>query len=165
MSRFDKNTLLRAGIFLVWAAGLSLGFMAVRFYGDALCDSVQLAPAKLPTFFGCLAVNGLPLLISALAVFFHRSALYAVALVRGFTLGLGLMAVGASYAGAGLMMSGLLLFSSLAYGPVLLWYWCRPFTPGSDFFRDTLVCVLVGLAVCAADVWIVSPLLREIVIF
>lgn len=165
MSRFDRNAFLRAGIILVWAAGLSLGFAAARSYGDALCDSVQMAPAKQPTFFGALAVNGLPLLISALAVFFHRSALYVVALLRGFCLGLGLMAVSASYAGAGLMMSVLLLFSSLAYGPVLLWYWCRAYTPESDFCRDTLVCGLVELVICAADVWIVSPLLREIVIF
>lgn len=164
MSRIDKNTFLRAGILLAWSVGVALGFLTSHFYGDGLGGVLCLAPACAPSAFGLLAVNGSFYLISALAVFFHRWALFPISLLRGFSLGLMLMAVSIGFGGAGVMMSMLLLFSLLAFAPVLLWYWQRAFMPDCDLRRATLVCGIGWLAVWAADLWIVSPLLREIVI-
>lgn len=166
MSRFDQNTFLRARLCLVWAAGLSLGFLADRFYGDALNACVALAPAGAASVWGALTVNVLPLLISACAVFFVPAAIFPLCLFKGMCMGLGLGAVAAVYSGAGWMMSGLLMFSSLSFAPVLLWYWIRRLELGSRLLRqDTLLCLAAGLAVAGVDGWLVSPFLREVINF
>ena len=166
MSCFDKNTFLRAWLCLVWIAGLSLGFYAARLYGDAFDACLQLAPDSVPSFWGALSVNVLPLMISACAVFFFRSMLYPLCFVRSFCVGLGLGTMVSVFSSAGWMMSGLLMFSSLLFTPVLFWYWCRRLERGADSIRqDTLICFGIGLAVTMADVWMVSPFLREVMNF
>lgn len=166
MSRFDKNTFLRAGLCLVWIAGLSLGFYAARLYGDALCASVLLAPGQTPTFWGALSVNVLPLLISACAVFFLRTMLFPICFFRALYVGLGLGAMVSVYSSAGWMMSGLLMFGALVFSPVLLWYWCSCLEHGRDSIRqDTFVCLGIGLVIALADLWMVSPFVREVINF
>lgn len=165
-SRFDKNTFLRAGICLVWIAGLSLGFCAARSYGDTYEAYILQAPDSLPSFFGVLSVNVLPLLISACAVFFFRSISFVLCLLRGILLGLGLGVIAVSYGGAGFLMSGSLLFSLLASTPVFFWYLCRRLEHGiRSFRRDTVICLLTGLVLSLLDIWVVSPFLREIMNF
>lgn len=163
---FDKNTFLRSRLCLIWIVGLSLGFAAARSYRDIYDGYVQMACFDSPTFFGCLAVNVLPLLISACAVFYLRNSVYPICLARGLCVGLGLGVVVHCYSGAGMMVSCLLMFSALVFAPVFLWYWCRRLEFGNHFFSsDTVVCLMIGILVAAVDTWMVSPLLREIINF
>ena len=164
MSRFDKNTFLFAWLCLVWIAGLSLGFVAARFYGDPFVACIQLAPASKPAFFGCLAVNVLPLLISACAVFFIRAIAYPLCFFRGVCLGLGMGAIACSYCDAGFLMAGLLQFSVVLFTPFFLWYFCRRLELGNyRFHHDTFMCLVVGFVVAGLDAWMVSPFLLEVI--
>ena len=166
MSRFDKNIFLPAWLYLVWIAGLSLGFVAARFYGDAFDAYIQVAPASCPAFFGCLAVNVLPLLISACAVFFLRSIAYPICFFRGIFLGLGMGAIARNYNHAGFILGGLLMFSMILFTPFQLWFFCRRLEFGSHGFRrDTLLCLVVGVMVAGLDTWLVSPFLLEVINF
>lgn len=166
MSRFDKNTFLLAGLCLVWIAGLSLGFCAARSYGDAYEAYILQVPDSLPSFLGMLSINVLPLLISACAVFFLRSIVFVLCFVRGVCLGVGLGVIAASFHSAAFLVSGLLLFSLIAFSPVFFWYMCRRLEQGSQsFLLDTFVCVLIGLVLLLMDIWIVSPFLCEVMIF
>ena len=166
MSRIDENTFLRIRLCLTWAAGLSLGFFADRFYGDALNACVALAPARAASLWGALSVNVLPLLISACAVCFTPAAVFPLCFGKGLCMGLGLGAVAAVYSGAGWMMSGLLMFSAVSVAPVLFWYWMRRLELGVRQIRqDTLWCLIAGLAAAGLDAWVVSPFLREVMNF
>lgn len=166
MSRFDQNTFLRIKLCLIWAAGLSLGFLANRFYGDTLNACVALAPARAASVWGALSVNVLPLLISACAVFFIPAAVFPLCFGKGLCIGLGLGAVAAVYSSAGWMMSGLLMFSAVSFAPVLFWYWMRRLELGVRRIRqDTLWCLMAGLLVAGADVWFISPFLQEVMNF
>ena len=166
MSRFDKNIFLLTWLYLVWIAGLSLGFFADRFYGDAFDVYIQEAPASCPSFSGCLAVNVLPLLISACAVFFLRSIAYPICFFRGIFLGFGIGAIARGYNCAGFLLGGLLLFSIILFTPFLLWFFCRRLEFGSHSFRrDMLLCLVVGIVVAGLDAWVVSPFLQEVINF
>lgn len=150
-----------------WFAGLSLGFWAARLWGDTLVSLVAAAGAVKLSFPGALAATVLSLLLSACAVFlFHRFGAYAVCLLRGLGLGLMLGAVLAAYGSGGLLLSVLLLFSRLSYSPVLLWYlWRRICLGNGQFQRDTVVCLVLGLAVAAVDYLVVSPFLAVAISF
>lgn len=166
MSNFDKNTFLRLAFALIWIAGLSLGVFTERFYGEAFRACLLLAPHQIPSWIGTMCVNVLPLLISAYAVSFIPSALYALCLLRGFLLGVGISAVAALFGNAGSMMCVLLLFSLFVYGPVLFWYWLRTFQKNAfSFIRDTGVCLAIAIAVSLLDWGVISPFLVEILTF
>lgn len=166
MTRFDKNTFLLCQLCLVWIAGLSLGYAAARFYGDAFESCVPLCVTTSPTFFGSLSVNVFPLLISACAVFFYQAIAFPLCFVRGLILGIGFGAVCGAYRGAGLMMTVLLMFSAVVFAPVMLWYYCRRLLWGKQSFRqDTVFCMLICLAAATVDIRIVAPMLREIMNF
>lgn len=160
------RTDLHAGISLVWIAGLALGCLADRFYGDVYRGFFEGASLLQPGLLGLAAVTVFPLLISAFAVWINPFLLYIPCLLRGFTLGLALCACGTVYGQAGPMMFGLLVFSLLTYSPVLLWYWYRALTLESwNFHRDTWLCFGIGLVILSLDYWIIAPFLQEIMIF
>ena len=163
---FDKNAILWLRLCLVWLAGLSLGFIAVRFYGDSLEAYIQKAPAVAPDFIGCLAINALPLLISACAVFFFQAIVYPLCCLRGFITGLGLGSIAISYCGAAYMMAGLLQFSMILFTPFLLWFFHRRLELGERYLRrDYGLCFGIGLIIACTDVWMVSPFLLEVINF
>ena len=165
-SRLDQYTILRTGIWLVWVAGLSLGFAADRLYGDAFGECIALAPVEVPTVSGLFTVNVLPLLISACAVLISPYLLYPLCLFRGGLLGASLSAVASIYgAGAGIM-SSLLLFSSLVFSPFLLYFWVGLIQREHKSFGSSFLFYGgIGLLVAALDNWVIVPFLREILIF
>ena len=161
--RIDKNTFPRAWLGLFWCAGLALGLMAERFYGDMMISCVRLAPKQLPTFLNSLSVNAFPLLISAIAVLLFRPALFLIALLRGLCMGLSMGAVVDAYGNAGLMMSLLLMFSSLAFAPVMLWYWCRNLEKDNGpVWKIFLYCLFASLIIAGMDVFLMAPFLCEV---
>ena len=148
----------------VWLAGLSLGFLADRFYGDCYERMAFSAGRSALTYLGACVVTILPLLLSALAVFiFHRFGACLACFLRGFTMGffLGLLT-----AAGGAWLAVLLLFSGLCFCPVLLWYLWRRFSVGMrDARRDFGYCFLAGLCLAAVDTWVVSPFLATALAF
>ena len=142
----------------VWLAGLSLGLLADRFYGDCYERMVFSAGRSALTYLGACGVTNLPLLLSALAVFiFHRFGACLACFLRGFTMGffLGLLT-----AAGGAWLAVLLLFSGLCFSPVLLWYLWRRFSLDlRNARRDFGYCFLAGLCLAAVDTWVVSPFL------
>ena len=148
----------------VWLAGLSLGLMTDRFYGDCYESLVFSAGCAALTFWGACAVTILPLLLSALAVFvFHRYGACLACFLRGLTMGFFL---GVLTAAGGAWLAVLLLFSGLSFCPVLLWYLWRRFSMGlRDARRDFALCCLAGLCLAAMDTWVVSPFLATALAF
>ena len=158
--RFRTSTELIPGIALMgaWLAGLSLGLLADRFYGDCYEMLAFSAGRMALTFLDAFLVTILPLLLSAFAVFFfHRFGACLACFLRGFTMGFFL---GVLTAAGGAWLAVLLLFSGLCFCPVLLWYLWRRFSVGlRDARRDFALCCLAGLCLAAVDIWVVSPFL------
>jgi len=165
-SQFDNNAFLQTLLMAVWIAGLSLGFLAARFYGDSLNAYISLACSGSVSFACLLAFNLLPLLISAFAVLFFPEALYGVSFIRGVLLGTMLKCVSITFRTCAGLMGCMLLFSSLISTPVHLWF-CIRHISGSLYFLlgDILVCFALCFIICGADAWIVAPFLAEIMIF
>ena len=148
----------------VWLAGLSLGLLADRFYGECYESLVFLAGRKLPSFVDACLVTILPLLLSAFAVFFfHRFGVCLACFLRGLTMGFFL---GVLTAAGGAWLAVLLLFSGLCFCPVLLWYLWRRFSEGLRNARqDFGMCLLAGLCLAAVDTWVVAPFLAAALTF
>ena len=148
----------------VWLAGLSLGLLADRFYGDCFGSLVFPAGEALLSFGNACMVTILPLLLSAFAVlFFHCCGAFAAAFLRGVSLGFFL---GLLMDAGGVWLAVLLPFSGLFFCPVLLWYlWRRLLMGLRDARRDFCDCLLVGLFLAAVDTWVVAPFLAAALTF
>ena len=148
----------------VWLAGLSLGLLADRFYGDCYELLVFSAGCAALTFLDACLVTILPLLLSAFAVFiFHRFGACLACFLRGLTMGFFL---GVMTAAGGAWLAVLLLFSGLCFCPVLLWYLWRRFFEGlRNARRDFALCCLAGLCLAAVDTWVVAPFLATALTF
>lgn len=164
--RFRSTTDLIPGATLlgVWLAGLSLGLLADRFYGD--CYELLIFPAgrSAPLFSDACLATILPLLLSAFAVFFfHRFGACLACFLRGLTMGFFL---GVLMAAGGAWLAVLLLFSGLCFCPVLLWYlWRRLIGDLRNARRDFGICLLAGLCLAAVDTWVVAPFLAAALTF
>lgn len=162
----SRNTILGFFLIGIWFAGLSLGFIAVRFHGDTLVSCLSQAvgsPASIATPFMAL----FPLLISALAVILlHPGLLYIICFVRGTVLTMMLQALVCVFDDGACLAAVFLLFSSLSFSPVLLWYWWRRLCLRMVCFKpDTVVCVMAGLIIGGIDYWFISPFLVDIINF
>ena len=148
----------------VWLAGLSLGLLADRFYGDCYELLAFSAGCAALTFLDACLVTILPLLLSAFAVFiFHRFGACLACFLRGLTMGFFL---GVLTAAGGAWLAVLLLFSGLCFCPVLLWYLWRRFFEGlRNARRDFALCCLAGLCLAAVDTWVVAPFLATALTF
>ena len=72
----------------VWLAGLSLGLLADRFYGESYESLLLFAGRRMPSILDACLVTILPLLLSAFAVFFfHRFGVCLACFLRGLTIG------------------------------------------------------------------------------
>ena len=164
--RFRSTTdlILGATLLGVWLAGLSLGLLTDRFYGESYESLVFLAGCQMPSFTDAVLVTILPLLLSAFAVFFfHRFGVCLACFLRGLTIGFFL---GVLTAAGGAWLAVLLLFSGLCFCPVLLWYLWRRFSEGlRNARRDFGICLLAGLCLAAVDTWVVAPFLAAALTF
>ena len=148
----------------VWLAGLSLGLLADRFYGDCFESLVFSAGREALSFPDACMVTILPLLLSAFAVFFfHRFGACLACFLRGLTMGFFL---GVLTGAGGAWLAVLLLFSGLCFCPVLLWYLWRGFSEDlRTARRDFGCCLLAGLCLAAVDTWVVAPFLATALTF
>ncbi len=164
--RFRSTTDLIPGVTLlgVWLAGLSLGLLADRFYGDCYEALAFSAARGALRFSDACMVTILPLLLSAFAVtFFHRFGACLACFLRGLTMGFFL---GVLMAAGGAWLAVLLLFSGLFFCPVLLWYlWRRLIGDLRNARRDFGICLLAGLCLAAVDTWVVAPFLAAALTF
>lgn len=148
----------------VWFAGVSLGLLAARFYGEPVAALSLTAGGGALSFAGACVVTMLPLLLSAFAVFFfHRAGAILACALRGITIG---FMLGCFVLAGGFWLALLLLFSGLCGSPVLLWFLWRRLSRGADRFRRDAVCCLAAAAVIAAvDTWAVAPFLARALSF
>lgn len=147
-----------AALLGVWLAGSSLGLLAARSCGDDYGSLALRAGETALSFPDACVVTLLPLLLSAFAVFFfHRFGAYAFCLLRGIAIG---FCLGVLTAAGGVWLAVLLLFSGLAYSPVVLWYLWRRLEMGlRSAAADGLLCGLAGIVLAAADTLLAAPLL------
>ena len=164
LPHIDRSTLPGLTLMGSWFAGVSLGLLAARFYGDPVRALALAAGNQELTFGGSCVVTVLPLFLSAFAVFlFHRAGAYCAALIRGVFLGYFLECFAAV---GGLWLCGLLLFSALAVSPVILWFLWRRLSMGADGARRDLVyAFLAAFGISAVDFWVVAPFLAHALSF
>lgn len=162
----SRNTILGLALVGIWFAGLSLGFIAARCYGDTLVSYLSQA-VGLPASVVTPVITLLPLLISALAVMIlHPGFLYAICFLRGAILAMMLQALTACFDGGAYLAAAFLMFSGLVFSPVLLWYWWRRLCLHMEsFVPDTLVCAAIGFGIGLFDYWFVSPFLMDVINF
>ena len=163
---FERSSVPGLKLLVFWFAGLFLGIFAVRFCGGTFVSSLSAAAGQRVSA-AILPLTLFPLLVSAAAVLiFPYSVLYGICFFRSFSLGLTLQGVCVCFHGCAALAASLLLFSGLAFSPVLLWFWWRRLAKGqASCLSDTLICTVVGMAISLADLWIVSPFLADIVNF
>jgi len=157
-TRIRRSTVLDLTLLGVWFAGVSLGLLAARSYGEvfgALARSAGLGPLHFSD--ACMA-SLLPLLFAAFAViFFHRWGVYLACGIRGFLMG---FTLGVLCGAGGLWLCALLFFSGLFGSPILLWFLRRRLHMGMTGLReDSVRCVLLCLVLAAVDTWVVAPFL------
>lgn len=160
--RMNKNTFLRSGICLLWCAGLSLGLLAARFYGDALNAYIRLAPGCAVRYSSSLVLSLFPFLISALAVCCFRPACLCLAVYFGACFGFTIVSAASAFGGAGFAVIVLLLFRSLLCAPVLLWFLVAAAEREVSFHTiagSAVYCLLIS----SAETMFAAPLLCEII--
>ena len=158
--RADRSMIPGLSLLGLWFAGVSLGLWAACFYGESVG---ALACAGITCLNGCV-VAVLPLFLSAFAVFFfHRAGVRMACLVRGILLG---FLLGSVTAVGGLWLGVLLLFSTVAVSPVILWFLWRRLCLGPDGCRrDFVYAFLAAFGICAVDFWVVAPFLAHALSF
>ena len=111
LPHIDRSTLPGLTLMGSWFAGVSLGLLAARFYGDPVRALALAAGNQELTFGGSCVVTVLPLFLSAFAVFFfHRAGAFLSCALRGITVGFSL---GCFVLAGGFWLGLLLLFSGL----------------------------------------------------
>lgn len=163
--RTDLNTFLQLKICLVWCAGMSLGLLANRFYGDALAAYIRSSAYLVSDLYTSASSAIFPLVISAIAVFYIRPLLPVLILLEGVLTGSAIVSVSCAYGRGGIIMMPLLLFRCLVCAPVLLWFWLETCGERTDLRHSLLYCSLLTIGISALDTFIVSPFLREVMIF
>ena len=164
LPRIDRSMVPGLALLGAWFAGVSLGLLAARFYGDPVRALALAAGNQELTFGGSCVVTVLPLFLSAFAVFFfRRTGAYLAALIRGGGLG---FLLGCLWSVGGFWLGLLLLFSAVAVSPVILWFLLRRLALGRDRCRsDLLYAFLASAGIAAADVWAVAPFLERALSF
>lgn len=162
----NRSTILSLALLAVWFAGLSLGFSAARSYGDTLVSCMSQA-VQLPASMAVSFVVLFPLLVSALAVMtLGPYSLYVICFLRAFLLAIMLQTVGLTFQSGACLAAIFLMFSSLVFSPVLLWFWWRRLSLRMVCLKpDTVTCVVIGLLIGLMDHFFVSPFLMDIVHF
>ena len=162
--RIDRSMIPGLTLGGVWFAGVSLGLLAARFYGEPVAALSLNAGGGALSFAGACVVTMLPLFLSAFAVFFfHRAGAILACALRGITIG---FMLGCSVLAGGFWLALLLQFSGLCSSPVLLWFLWRRLENGSRRFAvDCVGCLLVLLAVSVVDTWAVAPFLAQALSF
>ena len=163
-SRIDRRMIPGLALGGVWFAGVSLGLLAARFYGESVTALSLTAGAVHPSFWGSCVVTMLPLFLSAFAVFFfHRAGAILACAVRGISIGFMLECF---VMAGGFWLGTLLLFSGLFSSPVLLWFLWRRVLLGTNRFRmDVVCCAAAEAAIAAVDTWVVAPFLARALTF
>ena len=148
----------------VWFAGLSLGLLAARSYGEPVTVLAMAAGTGSLSIAGALVVTVLPLFLSAFAVFFfHRAGAYGACGLRGACLG---YLLGGVYAAGGVWLCLLLSFSALFISPVLLWFLGRRLRFGMmGFYGDLLWCTLWAAVISGVELWVCAPFLAAALLF
>lgn len=116
---------------------------------------------------GLLCVTFLPLLITALAVYFSKAMLlFGVCFFRAWFLGYMLRGLMLSIGSGFWMYSSLLMFSSLALLPLDCWLWVRYVAGDRRFYlRDFLIYGASAAVIVALDHFLIAPLLAEVMLF
>ena len=159
-----RSTVLGLTLMGVWLGGLTMGLLAARWIGASFGAVFLLAGATEPPFRNACLATVLPLFLSAFAVFFfHRFGAYLACAVRGMAIG---FLMGVLTAEGGMWLCFLLLFSALAFNPVLLWYlWRRLDRELPVLCPDSLYALLAGVVLAAVDTWVVAPFLAAALSF
>ena len=167
MRYFDKNTISGLKLFCLWFAGLFLGLFAAGSSGDSLVSLLSITPFVRPLFFNAILASMLPLLISVFTVlFFSSAAVFLLCFLRACLMGFLLGGTCICFSGISLLMVLLMLFPALLSSAIVLVYWQRMIRdPITDFARDTAIAAFGCFAAGAADYFIFSPFLADVVLF
>ena len=152
---------------LLWCAGVLAGAFWVWYHGELWtagfphCAAAGLNPA------GALTAAVGPMLVSAaMYVLLGRHCIWFLGPVRGFLMGVAAAGIGLCWGTGGPMMAVLLLFSGLFSAPLQLLLWHRFLRGGVDtLWRETGALIGMAVLIAAADYWIVSPFLVEVLNF
>lgn len=164
--RLDRDTILGLKLLLFWYAGLSLGFIAARFYGDTLVSFLRQAPYISGSVFDFLCASAFPLLFSACAVAIFSSRLsFPLCLIRGLGMGITFGGMISCYGASSWLMVLLLMFSSVCISPIELWFLWRRLCAGMHgFASDTAIATGLCVGIGIIDFLIIAPFLADIFI-
>lgn len=163
--RLDRNTYLGLGLMFLWFAGLFLGFLAARFYGDTLVPFLDQAAGESGSWISFLLITAFPLLLSACAVYLICPvSVLAVCLFRAVSIGYLAGGILVCYQSAGVLVTFLMLFSALVFSPFLLWYWWRRLVQGLQRLKeDTVLGLVLSALIGAVDFFFISHYLADII--
>lgn len=151
----------------LWIAGLLGGAVYASHFAQAWTEMLSQAALCPVRWSGALSVTFFPLIVSLTAVLLlGKNVLWILCPIRSFLLGIMLGAVGICWGRQAPVMAVLLLFSLLLSSSVLLMMWQRMLCGEiREYAMDSAVCAGVLALIAAADTWIVSPFLVEVINF
>lgn len=151
----------------LWIAGLLGGAVYALRFAQAWTGMLSQAVRCPVRWSGALSVTLFPLIVSLAAVLIlGKNVIWMLCPIRSFLLGMMLGVVGICWGRQAPVMAVLLLFSLLLSSGVLLMMWQRMLCGDvRACAMDSAVCAGVLVLIAAADTWIVSPFLVEVINF
>lgn len=151
----------------LWILGLLGGAACASTFAQGWIPMLSDAAGCSVRWSGALGVTIFPLIGSlAAALLLGRKVVWILCPLRSFLLGMTAGAIGLCWGKQAPVMAGMLLFSGLLSSSVLLLLWHSLLCADSRQLRtQTAFLALMQLLIAAADTWIVSPFLVEVINF
>lgn len=148
----------------VWISGLICGVMYAA-YDATIISLMRMVCFNCVSIVGLATILILPLLISAVAVYFSKPAvIYLLSAFKAFSSGYCIYGTLAVYGSAGWLIRLLLLFSDTCITVVLMWFWIRHISGSKRALTaDTAVCTVLAGLIGIIDYTVVSPFLVTLV--
>lgn len=143
----------------LWMVGLVCGLYFISSSGDWITGLFTCVAGSRQSILGLLAVVCIPLIVSAIAIYFSAPALiYIYSVIKAFSFGCSLCGIAITFRHSSWLVRLLLLFSDTGLVVLMLWLWCRMLYKNRFSVRKDLVfCIAASAVIGIIDYFLVSP--------
>lgn len=159
---FNRKCNIRAWVLAVlWILGLGFGGSIASHSEDYIIPLMRTAVNIRVSIVNLLVLQLLPLLISAIAVYFSMPLLiYPLCAFKAVSFGFILGCLGISFGSAGWLIRLLYLFTDTIMTPLLLWYWFKHISGAKlSVYRDNKLLFSAFSFAAVLEYFMISPFL------
>lgn len=146
------------------AVGVLIGLILAKLLGSQYFLLMRTAVCGRVSIVSLFAVNLLPFLISAFAVYFSKPQIvFCVCFIKSILMGAAVLAMLRIFGSAAWLVFLLFQFSSLCLFPVLCWFSIRHWAGNRDTLKkDFTICACTAVLILVFDYCLISPFLAGI---